>query len=310
MTYGLATLKEGDKHVASLRVDGRYWPIAPCAAALGLSVPESVAAILDEWDDAMPKIDRIAEAAAGGTLDAAHARDSGAAQLLAPLRFPRKLIAIGANYGAHVAKAMKVMAALGYVMPDSPPDRPLYFMKPPTTTMVDPGGGIRIPDGCERFDWEIELAAVIGRRTSRVGPEEGLAAIMGYTVAIDFSARDFQIIPKSLFKFDMFAGKAIDTSCPVGPVIVPARFLDDPQDTRMILTVNDVEKQNASTAGMIHPLGVVISELSKLVTLEPGDIVLTGTPDGTGLESGEFLAPGDRVRATIEPIGTLEVRIA
>ncbi len=204
---------------------------------------------------------------------------------------------------------MKQLESLGYTMPTVPPPRPPYFMKPPSTTVVAPGGTTRIPPDCKQFDWEIELTAVIGKRLTNVTPEEGLAGIMGYTVAIDLSARDFQIVPTTLFRFDLFGGKAFDLSCPLGPTIVPAEFVGDPQNLRMVLTVNGEVQQDASTAAMVVPLGPIVSHLSKIVTLEPGDMVLTGTPAGTGIESGTFLKSGDVVAATIEPIGTLTVTV-
>ena len=121
--------------------------------------------------------------------------------------------------------------------------------------------------------------------------------------------RDWQLIPRTLFGFDLFAGKAHDTGCPMGPVVVPAEFVADPQNLSMRLAVNGEVKQDGSTAGMIYSVADVVSFASRVLTLEPGDVILTGTPAGTGVESNTFLAPGDEITATIDGIGTLEVSV-
>src|SRR6185436_11000828 len=113
----------------------------------------------------------------------------------------------------------------------------------------------------------------------------------------------------SLFKFDAFAGKAHDTGAPIGPTLVPAEFVKDPQALRMTLDVNGERRQDGTTADMVHKLPKLVAELSKIITIEPGDIVLTGTPEGTGFESGRFLSVGDRITASIEGLATLEVKV-
>lgn len=309
MTYALATIAGPDGDTAAIRHEGRYWRLSAAAEAAGHDLGNDLAAILAKWPKTGLAVADAAAAVAEGKVDGAHATEGASAKLRTPSRFPGKVICIGANYGAHVAAVMPKILAKGIQKPAAPPPRPAYFTKPPSTTLMDPGATVHAPPGCRQFDWEVELSAVIGNRITNVSSEEALAAVMGYTVSIDMSARDFQIVPDGLFKFDLFAGKAFDESCPTGPAILPAQFLSNPQDTMMTLTVNGVTKQHASTSGMIHGIGAVISELSKMVTLEPGDIVLTGTPEGTGIESDEFLKPGDVIAATIEPIGTIEVTV-
>jgi 2-keto-4-pentenoate hydratase/2-oxohepta-3-ene-1,7-dioic acid hydratase in catechol pathway len=159
------------------------------------------------------------------------------------------------------------------------------------------------------LDWEIELAAVIGRTARAVSEKDALAAIGAYTVAIDVSARDLNRVPESFFKLDWVAGKANDTCCPMGPVVVPAAFLKDPQDLPLLLKVNGETKQNARTSGMIFSIAEQIAKLSRIMTLDPGDVVLTGTPAGVGAPKGTFLKVGDKIDATIEGIGTLSVEI-
>ena len=160
------------------------------------------------------------------------------------------------------------------------------------------------------FDWEEELAAVFGRRVRNIGEDDALSAVAAYTIAIDLSARDLNQAPDTFYKLDWVAGKAQDTSCPMGPWIVPARFLDNPDDLALKLSVNGETKQDARTSGMIFSIAEQISALSKIMTIEPGDVLLTGTPAGVGFPKRTFLSVGDEITAEIEGIGELSVTIA
>jgi 2-keto-4-pentenoate hydratase/2-oxohepta-3-ene-1,7-dioic acid hydratase in catechol pathway len=175
--------------------------------------------------------------------------------------------------------------------------------------VVGEGPTVRMPIGTRSFDWEIELAAVIGRRARNVTEAEALRHVAGYTVAIDFSARDLNRAPETFFKLDWVAGKAHDTCCPLGPRVVPASALADPQSVALRLSVNGVVKQDDTTADMIFSLAEQIAHASRIMTLEPGDVILTGTPAGVGAPKGDFLSVGDRVEASIAGIGTLAVTI-
>ena len=163
---------------------------------------------------------------------------------------------------------------------------------------------MRYPAQSEKFDWEGELAAVIGKRARRVSPAEALDYVAGYAVGIDLSARDWQFHPKHLVKFDLFGGKGFDDSCPFGPKITPAQFVQHDR-LQLKLWVNGDLKQNANTSDMIWSLGEQVSAISDHVTLEPGDVILTGTPAGVGLASRTFLKIGDKVDAEIEGLGRL-----
>jgi 2-keto-4-pentenoate hydratase/2-oxohepta-3-ene-1,7-dioic acid hydratase in catechol pathway len=158
------------------------------------------------------------------------------------------------------------------------------------------------------LDWEIELAVVIGRRLRRVSEADALAGIACYSVGIDLSARDWQMNPLHPWKFDLFTGKAFDDSCPLGPKLVPAQFVD-PEDLHLELRVNGEVRQEAHSDDMIWSVGEQVSILSEHVTFEPGDTLLTGTPAGVGLATGTYLKPGDRIEATISGLGTLAVEI-
>lgn len=223
------------------------------------------------------------------------------AVLLAPLRFPPKVLCAGANYYAHLAE-MGVPRPSGRV-------EPYFFFKPPTTSVIGPDDAIVLParDG-RKIDWEVELAAVVGRRCAEVPVERALEVVAGWTVVNDVSSRDLldradAVAPP--FGHDWISAKAGDTFCPLGPGIVPAWMVDDPQGTALRLTVNGVVKQDSTTADMVTPITELIAAASRAVTLEPGDVLATGTPSGVGFPRGEFLAAGDEVVAEVDGVGVL-----
>jgi 2-keto-4-pentenoate hydratase/2-oxohepta-3-ene-1,7-dioic acid hydratase in catechol pathway len=187
--------------------------------------------------------------------------------------------------------------------------RLFFFFKPPRNALIGDGGIVELPRDTKMFDWEVELAMVIGRRSKRLTLDNALDAVAAYTVAIDFSARDLNRAPETFYKLDWVAGKAQDTCCPLGPRLVPAAFVGNPQDLALRLRVNGQLKQDARTSGMVFDLREQLVTLSNIMTLDAGDVVLTGTPAGVGFPKGTFLAPGDRVEASIERIGTLAVSI-
>ncbi len=226
-------------------------------------------------------------------------------QLLVPLPNPPKLLFLAGNYAKHVAER-------GGTTAEREETFPYVFMKPPSTTLTHPGDPIVIPaESPDQIDWECELGVVIGRRCRNVEEAEALDYVAGYTVVNDVSDRGFRPNPgrkpreRDKF-FDWQHGKWHDTFCPMGPCILSADAVDDPQDLPIKLTVNGQIKQEATTAEMVFPVAAVVAFISRFVTLEPGDVIATGTPSGVGSATGEFLRPGDLVRAAIAPIGTLE----
>ncbi|GLZ45457.1 2-hydroxyhepta-2,4-diene-1,7-dioate isomerase [Actinomycetospora sp. NBRC 106375] len=223
------------------------------------------------------------------------------AVVLAPLRYPPKVLCAGANYYAHLAE-------MGVPRP-SGPVAPYFFFKPPTTSVIGPDEAIVLPRRAGRkIDWEVELGAVIGRRCVDVPVERALDVVAGWTVVNDVSARDLldradPVAPP--FGHDWVGAKAGDTFCPLGPGIVPSWLVDDPQAVALRLTVNGVVKQDSTAADMVTPIAELIAGASRAVTLEPGDVIATGTPAGVGFPRGDFLAPGDEVVAEIEGVGAL-----
>ena len=226
-------------------------------------------------------------------------------RLLVPIERPNKLLLLAGNYAAHVAER-------GGTAAERDETFPYVFLKPPSTTLTHPNAPIVIPKvSPDHVDWECELAVVIGRRCRDVSEAEAHHYVAGYTIVNDISDRKFTPNPERKPRerdkfFDWQHGKWHDTFCPLGPCITSAVTIPDPQALALELTVNDAVKQQATTAQMIFPVAAVISFISRFVTLEPGDVISTGTPSGVGSATGTYLKPGDIVRATISGIGTLE----
>ncbi len=248
--------------------------------------------VLGEWDTLAPLL---------RGLDPDRLAPVEGAVLLAPLLYPPKVLCAGANYYAHLAE-------MGVDRPPGPVE-PYFFFKPPTTSVVGPGEPIVLPPRAGRkIDWEVELAAVIGRRCVDVPVEHALDVVAGWTIVNDVSSRDLldragAIAPP--FGHDWVGAKAGDTFCPTGPGIVPSWMVDDPQRVALRLSVNGVVKQDSSTTDMVTPIDQLIAAASRAVTLEPGDVIATGTPAGVGFPRGDFLAPGDETVAEVDGIGAL-----
>jgi 2-keto-4-pentenoate hydratase/2-oxohepta-3-ene-1,7-dioic acid hydratase in catechol pathway len=301
--------------LATILLEGRPTPIIriedACYLLEGIA-PELVVAnrsrgllnVFDQWDrNESILLDKARVLARDPSHRARLGLDLTPDHFLPPLLYPDKVVCMGANYYEHVR------GDVGMTTFDRSTATPVVFIKSPTSCLVGAGRSVRYPSESEKFDWEIELAVVIGRRGKRVRADEAAALIAGYTIAIDLSARDWQHHPKHPFNFDCFAGKSFDDSCPLGPWIVPARFVDA-KNLDLRLTVNDELKQDANTSEMIWSVEEQLEAMTSHLTLVPGDVVLTGTPAGVGMKSGQFLKVGDRISARIEGLGKLDVQIA
>lgn len=291
MTYALATAHINGVDQACLECHGRFYPLAQ------LQLPSDLMALMADWTALEPKV-----AAVAAQVDPSKGYAPDEVRVLSPLRFPGKVMCAGANYFDHLAE-------MGVEDLRKESQRLFFFYKPPSSSIIGPGDVVEYPLGTEMFDWEVELAIVIGRKSKRLTLENALDCVAGYTVAIDLSARDFNRAPETFYKLDWVAGKAQDTCCPLGPRIIPASELGDAQNLPISLAVNGVTKQDANTSGMVFGLREILVTLSNIMTLEPGDVVLTGTPAGVGMPKRTFLKAGDTVRAEIGGIGTLNVTI-
>ena len=221
--------------------------------------------------------------------------------LAAPVRPNKNIFCVGRNYLDH---ALEVSQQSGREL--KLPDVPTFFTKAPTA-IASPGETLEFSSKVSsEYDWEAELAVVIGSRVKDVSEADALDAVFGYTCFNDVTARDLQRAHVQWFK-----GKSLDSAAPMGPWIVSPDELGNAQDLAIALRVNGVEKQRSTTANMIFSLPVLIASLSKGMTLEPGDVIATGTPEGVGFarKPPEFLRDGDDVEVEIEKIGVLRNRI-
>jgi len=227
-------------------------------------------------------------------------------KLLAPIPRPGKILALAGNYVEHIKEAG---LKLGLSASPSLTTVPRPFIMP-STAVANPGDEIPWPVYSETIDYEIELAAVIGQKAKAVPAEKALSIIAGYTIVNDVSARTVTFKKNRAKRpwdefYDWLNGKWADGFCPMGPYLLTADEIGDVQKLDMKLTVNGEVRQNANTSQMTHTVAQIVSFMSHLMTLEPGDIIATGTPSGVGLATGNYLKAGDRIEATIENLGTL-----
>lgn len=294
MSFALATINLAGQPTACLKVGDRLHPLSDAPKMLGL--PSSLMELMGGWSRHMESLSRYAAQCTTGGLAVQDAR------LLTPLQYPGKVLCTGANYYDHLEE-------MGVPDLRKEAQRLFYFFKPPRNALVGPGDVVEMPLGTAMFDWEVELALVIGRRSKRLTMDNALDAVAAYSIAIDFSARDFNHAPDTFYKLDWVAGKAQDTCCPLGPWLIPAQFIGDPHDLALQLSVNGEVKQDARTSGMVFDIREQLVTLSNIMTLDPGDVLLTGTPAGVGFPKRTFLQVGDRVEARIGGIGSLAVTI-
>ena len=288
--FALATYRAGKAEAPAIVVDNKLYDARQ-------ALPNGIAGAIAEWSTTQAAVRQLGEQARAGKLAAVA---DGAKALTAPIR-PMRIFCAASNYVEHAKEMGSVLAAKSQ-------SKPYMFLKL-QDTVVGPGDDIVKPPETAKLDWEVELAAVIGRPARRIGVAQALDYVAGYTVVNDISARDLNTRTDYPFKFDWFQGKAWDTFAPLGPWIVPAWLIPDPQALGLKLTVNGEEMQKDSTKNMIWNVREQISYLSQILTLRPGDVIATGTPTGVGMGRGIFLKHGDQVAATVENIGTLSNRV-
>ena len=266
--------------------------VVDLARVSGGALPNDMIEFIEEGPEGLERARSCAERSAGDGYDLT------AVTLLAPIPRPRKnVFCLGLNYRDHAAEGAR---AAGKEL--KLPERPIYFSKPPTSVIGPEEAIVYDPRVTRQVDWEVEFTIVIGLGGRDIAPERAFDHIFGYTVANDVSARDLQFGHGQWFK-----GKSLDTFAPIGPWIVTADELGEPGNLEVSLRVNGVEKQRSNTRELIFDIPTMISQLSAGTTLEPGDLIMTGTPDGVGFARTppEFLRDGDVVEAEVEKIGVL-----
>jgi len=300
--YKLVTYGAAQEPRAGVVVDDEVFDLASLASKSSYT---TVLDVLNDWETAQAVLGHTAAEAKVGKIKGIPLEQ---AKLLVPVVYPSAIFCAGANYVDHVQE----MAASRRISPDPDPRslglKPWHFIKA-SRSVIETQSIVSLPAYSKMVDWEAELTAVIGRRAKDVPRDKALDYVAGYTIGNDLSARDATSRPHisdtSPFKYDWVSQKSFDGACPVGPWIVPAGQIGDPQNLGIRLWVNDVLKQDSHTSKMIFSVAEQIAHLSTRITLHPGDLILTGTPAGVGMGRREFLKSGDVVRVWIEGIGTL-----
>jgi len=301
--FALGTFRAPDgAEVAGLVIGQDVHALAP-----HLGPGTTIAGLLDGWDEAFTQLRSLASRLAGRPAD----HDAGALRPLPPVWPPRQLFQAGANYRQHVAELIagggaseqERQAAQRAVDERARNGRPYVFLGLPHS-LAGALDDIVLPAAVREVDWELELAAVIGRRAWRVGREDALSHVAGYTICNDITARDHVFRPDLRgIGSDWLAGKNWPTFFPTGPSLVPAPYAGDPMALEIRLWLNGQVMQDSTTADMMFDIARLIEHASSIAELRPGDLLLTGSPPGNGVVHGRFLQDGDVIDAEITGLG-------
>ena len=295
----LATLLIGGKPAAAAQMASGAWlNIAQAAAADPQTTVEtdSLQSLIQGGDAAMAAVVALVAQADSGQHADAVVSD---AVLMAPIPDPRKnIFCVGRNYAEHIAEGEKAQNIKVGVT-----EHPVFFTKPPTSVVAPDGDVLIFPTVSQDIDYEVELAVIIGKPGRNIAKADAFDHVFGYTILNDITARDVQRRHGGQY----FKGKGFDGSCPIGPWIVTKDAIKDPHDLSIRLSVNGQQRQNGKTADMIFDVPTLIASLSEGLTLEPGDIIATGTPSGVGyaMDPPQFLKAGDQVVCDVSQIGHL-----
>lgn len=292
--FTVATLQTTNGPVAAIGVGAQYYPLREIRPSL---VGVATKKIFDDWSESYPLLQQIAsEIISGAYSDLAKSEEG----LLTPVLYPNKLICVGANYSGHLVE-------MGFAVKKYVPLP--FFYRPPSTCLVGPGKTVRIPKATQQFDWECEIAVTMGKRLRDATRGEAAEAIAGYSIGLDLSCRDLFKAEGNL-PADLARGKGQDTMAPCGPCIVPKEFMPDLDALHIELFVNDEKMMDAYSSEMLYKMDELLSAISESVTIEPGDIIFTGSPGGSAKHYGDrWLRPGDRIRAQIDGLDPLHVQI-
>ncbi len=280
-------------------VGDKVYDLQDAAKALNLNLPSEMVALLALGEHALAMagqtVTQMAKTGAAG-------RPLAEVKVLAPILRPPKILALAGNYTEHQRES-------GWVVREKQETTPYIFIKP-ATAVNGTGAPIIIPRLTKAPDYEIELGVVIGKKGKYISAEKALDHVAGYMIFNDVSARSLTIAEGRTKRerdafFDWLNGKWFDTFATMGPYLVTSDEVGDPQSLAMQLKVNGEVRQDASTGLMIFTVAELIAFISQFMTLEPGDIIATGTPSGVGAGRGVFLKPGDVIEATIAKLGTL-----
>ncbi len=266
--------------------------LSAAAGMLGLDVPASMEELIASGETSRKQVEAILHGVSNA--EGFPLLDEDHLEFLPVVSAPEKIICVGLNYRHHAQESGM-----------SVPDAPVYFSKY-ANSLIGHKADVVLPDGVVENDYEVELAVVIGRPTKNVSVDEALDTVFGYTIGNDLSARELQRRTSQ-----WLYGKALDGYLPLGPWLVTVDEVSDPQNLQLRCTVNGELRQNSNTADMVFSVAEIISDLSRIMTLQPGDVILTGTPEGVamGMPSPPWLKPGDVVVCEIEGLGRLVNRM-
>jgi len=278
----IARIRKGEKETYGLVQDEKISTKDDITYSTGIPIPINVRDFLfDGWlEEIKSKSSEIS-----------FNHDLSEFEILAPIPNPQKIVCLAFNYIDH-AKEQEI----------TPPSEPAIFIKP-RTTLCGTNSNIICPKFVKELDYEVELAVVIGKECKNISEEQAMNQIFGYMVLNDVSARDIQFQDKQFTR-----GKSFDTFAPCGPWITTNDEINNPQDLHLLTNINGEERQNSNTKNMHLTIPQIISKLSKVMTLEPGDIISTGTPEGVALKNPDtpFLKDGDKIHMEIEKLGTIQ----
>ena len=300
--YRLVSYADAGSAKAGVMAGGRVVPAASLLRGGDGVDTSSVLGLLRSWDAVHPRLhDATAKALPPG-----EGIPLAQAKLLAPILYPGALYCAGANYWDHLEEMAEIAKRVTGKAPAMTKAKdPYFFMKTAAGSIIGTGTPARLPPFSQQVDWEAELGVVIARRTRNIPEERALDAVAGYLIVNDLSARDLMKREGSPFGMDWVGQKCFEDAAPMGPWLTPAAYVSDPNNLAIKLWVNGVLKQNSNTARLVHNIAEQIAYLSRHITLNPGDVIATGTPAGVGMPRGEFLKAGDEVRIEIDSCGEL-----
>jgi 2-keto-4-pentenoate hydratase/2-oxohepta-3-ene-1,7-dioic acid hydratase in catechol pathway len=316
--FKLATFEAQGKVRVGLTVGARLVDVVEASAYLtqksglpAVRMPAEMRDLIENYDRVSPRLYQIANHFRDATLDGLpFAFDAEKVSIKAPIKYPYNVLCIAANYRLHAGEMFPPGSPQQKAALDADPDKedPVFFAKSPRSCIIDPGEAYLMPPG-RNIDWEGELAIVIGKPAFNVTEAAAHDHVFGYSIMYDVSDRGGEGRPLTgMFPgTNWFRGKSRDKAAPFGPFIVPKEFLPNHANLRIVTKVNGVMKQDGNTHHLIWDEAHMIRYLSSILTLYPGDVISTGTPDGVGAgrKPPEFLKPGDIVTIEIEGIGTL-----
>lgn len=300
--FALATYEENGVQHSAIKLNEQLFDLVTTFAAVHSNTIEkpvwvsSITEAISQWECFSAEIEAFAVQAEPLAMQGDIFPINKSCTILAPFK-PSTIFGTASNYHEHAEEMNTILAA----KPDS---SPYVFMKA-NTSVVGTHANVILPPETQKLDWEVELGVVIGKKARRIKKEDALDYIAGYTVVNDISARDLNHRTDYPFKHDWFRGKSWDTFCPMGPTFVPKSCVEDTHNVKLALFLNGKQMQNGNTSELIWDVFEQIEYLSSILTLQPGDVIMTGTPAGVGKGIGLFLKNGDVLEASAEGIGTI-----